>query len=64
MTRNVVAAGFGGQGVMLLGQILALAATQKQLNATWLPSYGPEQRGEQQTVRLWFLTKKLDSCGG
>jgi len=45
MTRNVVAAGFGGQGVMLLGQILALAATQKQLNATWLPSYGPEQRG-------------------
>jgi len=36
---------FWGQGVMLLGQILALAATQKQLNATWLPSYGPEQRG-------------------
>ncbi|WP_018963112.1 2-oxoacid:acceptor oxidoreductase family protein [Coprothermobacter platensis] len=45
MTKNVVIAGFGGQGVMLMGQILALAATEKNLNATWLPSYGPEQRG-------------------
>ncbi|NPV88702.1 2-oxoacid:acceptor oxidoreductase family protein [Coprothermobacteraceae bacterium] len=45
MTKDLVVAGFGGQGVMLLGQIIALAATEKGLNATWLPSYGPEQRG-------------------
>jgi 2-oxoglutarate ferredoxin oxidoreductase subunit gamma len=45
MTKNVIIAGFGGQGVMLMGQILALAGTEKKLNATWLPSYGPEQRG-------------------
>lgn len=38
-------AGFGGQGVLLLGQILAQSAMVADLHTTWLPSYGPEMRG-------------------
>lgn len=38
-------AGFGGQGVMFAGQLLAYAAMDAGLNVTWIPSYGPEMRG-------------------
>ncbi|MDD3043318.1 MAG: 2-oxoacid:acceptor oxidoreductase family protein, partial [Methanosarcinaceae archaeon] len=38
-------AGFGGQGVLSLGLILAQAGVKAKLNASWYPSYGPEQRG-------------------
>ncbi|MBO8139148.1 MAG: 2-oxoacid:acceptor oxidoreductase family protein [Thermosipho sp. (in: Bacteria)] len=38
-------AGFGGQGVMLMGQILAYAGMIEGKNVTWMPSYGPEMRG-------------------
>ncbi|PLV55596.1 2-oxoacid:acceptor oxidoreductase family protein [Thermotoga sp. SG1] len=41
----MVIAGFGGQGIMLAGQIVAMAAVIEGKNATWLPSYGPEMRG-------------------
>ncbi len=41
----LVASGFGGQGIMLLGQILATAAMVEDKYSTWLPSYGPEMRG-------------------
>lgn len=44
-TYSVMAAGFGGQGVMLLGKIIAEAAMHDGKNVTWLPSYGPEMRG-------------------
>ncbi len=43
--ERVIVAGFGGQGVMLMGQILSYAATQEDLNTAWIPSYGPETRG-------------------
>jgi len=43
--EKVIIAGFGGQGVMLMGQILSYAATAKDLNTVWIPSYGPETRG-------------------
>jgi 2-oxoglutarate ferredoxin oxidoreductase subunit gamma len=45
MERSVVIAGFGGQGVILAGKILAQAAMDEGLEVTWLPSYGPEMRG-------------------
>jgi len=45
MERAVVFAGFGGQGVLLAGRILARAGMDHGLEATWLPSYGPEMRG-------------------
>lgn len=43
--ERITIAGFGGQGVMMLGQILAHTAIKEQLNSTWYPSYGPETRG-------------------
>ena len=43
--EKVIIAGFGGQGVMLMGQILSYAATNEELNTIWIPSYGPETRG-------------------
>lgn len=41
----IIIAGFGGQGIMLTGQIIAAAAVIEGKNSTWLPSYGPEMRG-------------------
>ncbi|WP_040462173.1 2-oxoacid:acceptor oxidoreductase family protein [Haloplasma contractile] len=45
MNEKVIIAGFGGQGVMLMGQLLAYAANEQDLNTLWYPSYGPETRG-------------------
>ncbi|AMW32209.1 2-oxoacid:acceptor oxidoreductase family protein [Fervidobacterium islandicum] len=45
MTTRMIFAGFGGQGVMLMGQILSLAGMLQGKNVTWMPSYGPEMRG-------------------
>ncbi len=41
----IIIAGFGGQGVLFAGQILAYAAMDEGLYVTWIPSYGPEMRG-------------------
>ncbi len=45
MQHDVVIAGFGGQGVMLMGRILAYAGMRQGLDVSWFPSYGPEMRG-------------------
>jgi 2-oxoglutarate ferredoxin oxidoreductase subunit gamma len=45
MQNEVVFAGFGGQGVMIAGQILAHSAMEEGYEVVWLPSYGPEMRG-------------------
>lgn len=45
MEKSILVAGFGGQGVMLTGQLLGYAATRAGLNASFYPAYGPEQRG-------------------
>lgn len=45
MEHSVIIAGFGGQGVILAGKILAYAGMEQGLEVTWLPSYGPEMRG-------------------
>lgn len=45
MQSEVQFAGFGGQGIMLMGQILAEAAMQEGSEVVWIPSYGPEMRG-------------------
>jgi 2-oxoglutarate ferredoxin oxidoreductase subunit gamma len=45
MTTRIIFAGFGGQGVMLMGQILSLAGMLEGKHVTWMPSYGPEMRG-------------------
>jgi 2-oxoglutarate ferredoxin oxidoreductase subunit gamma len=45
MERSVIFAGFGGQGLLFAGQVLAQAALQEGLETLWIPSYGPEMRG-------------------
>ncbi len=45
MQNEVIFAGFGGQGVLSCGKILAHAAMEKGLEVVWTPSYGPEMRG-------------------
>ena len=45
MQERVIMAGFGGQGVMSMGQLLTYAGMIEDKNVSWLPSYGPEMRG-------------------
>ncbi len=45
MENNFIIAGFGGQGVLLAGEVLANACMIQDLNVTWYPSYGAEMRG-------------------
>ncbi len=45
MLEKLVCAGFGGQGVMSMGRLVAQSAMEKGLEVSWLPSYGPEMRG-------------------
>lgn len=45
MQKEIIIAGFGGQGVLFAGQVLAYAAMDLCKEVTWIPSYGPEMRG-------------------
>jgi len=45
MQKEIIIAGFGGQGVMFAGQVLTYAAMDSGKEVTWIPSYGPEMRG-------------------
>ena len=45
MLREMVFAGFGGQGVLTMGKLLAYAAMKEGKEISWMPSYGPEMRG-------------------
>jgi len=45
MQHEVMFAGFGGQGILLIGKILAHAAMEQGFEVGWIPSYGPEMRG-------------------
>ena len=42
---SLIAAGFGGQGLMVLGQLIAYAGIEEGRHVSWIPSYGPEMRG-------------------
>jgi 2-oxoglutarate ferredoxin oxidoreductase subunit gamma len=45
MTEEIIIAGFGGQGVLSMGKILAYSGIMQGMEVSWLPSYGPEMRG-------------------
>ena len=45
MQHEIIISGFGGQGVLFAGQLLAYAALEEDRHVTWIPSYGPEMRG-------------------
>ncbi|MCB0234867.1 MAG: 2-oxoacid:acceptor oxidoreductase family protein, partial [Anaerolineae bacterium] len=45
MQLEIVISGFGGQGALFAGQLLAYAGMDNDKHVTWIPSYGPEMRG-------------------
>lgn len=45
MLQEIVIAGFGGQGVLSMGKILAYSGIMEDKEVSWMPAYGPEQRG-------------------
>lgn len=58
---DVIMAGFGGQGIQTISQIVALAAIRKGLNVTYLPSYGVEKRGGRTNVTLVIADEEIGS---
>jgi 2-oxoisovalerate ferredoxin oxidoreductase beta subunit len=54
-------AGFGGQGVLLLGQLLAEMGMREGLEVSWLPSYGPEMRSGSAHCQVWLSKEKIGS---
>ncbi|UCZ52781.1 2-oxoacid:acceptor oxidoreductase family protein [Bacillus shivajii] len=61
MRQEVIIAGFGGQGVMSMGQLLTYAGMQEGKEVSWLPSYGPEQRGGTANVSVVISDTKVGS---
>ncbi|MBP3536273.1 MAG: 2-oxoacid:acceptor oxidoreductase family protein [Muribaculaceae bacterium] len=61
MKEEIVIAGFGGQGVLSMGKILAYAGLMDNLEVTWMPSYGPEQRGGTANVTVILSDKTISS---
>jgi 2-oxoglutarate ferredoxin oxidoreductase subunit gamma len=45
MNEEIIMAGFGGQGIMLMGKLLTYAGMKEEKEVSWMPSYGPEMRG-------------------
>ncbi len=58
---QVRVAGFGGQGVLLLGEVLAEAGLDAGLEVSWLPSYGPEMRSGTSNCHVRLSTEPIDS---
>ena len=61
MKEEIIIAGFGGQGVLSMGKILAYAGLMDNLEVTWMPSYGPEQRGGTANVTVIISDKPISS---
>lgn len=61
MKEEIVIAGFGGQGVLSMGKILAYAALMNGLEVTWMPAYGPEQRGGTANVTVILSDSPISS---
>lgn len=61
MKEEIIIAGFGGQGVLSMGKILAYAGLMDNLEVTWMPSYGPEQRGGTANVTVIVSDQPISS---
>jgi len=59
--EKVIMAGFGGQGIMLMGQILAYAGMLEGKEISWIPSYGPEMRGGTANCNVTISDRKIGS---
>lgn len=61
MTEELIIAGFGGQGVLSMGKILAYSAMMQGKHVSWLPSYGPEMRGGTANVTVILSDEEVSS---
>ncbi len=61
MTEEIIIAGFGGQGVLSMGKILAYSGVMAGQEVTWFPSYGPEMRGGTANVTVIISDKRISS---
>ena len=59
MKEEIVIAGFGGQGVLSMGKILAYSGLMEDKEVTWMPSYGPEQRGGTANVTVIVSDERI-----
>jgi len=61
MYQDVIMAGFGGQGILLIGDMLAQAGMMMGLNVTWMPSYGVEMRGGTANTTVVVSDRRIGS---
>jgi len=61
MTEEIIIAGFGGQGVLSMGKILAYSGIMQDQEVSWMPSYGPEMRGGTANVTVILSDDKISS---
>ena len=59
MKETLIIAGFGGQGVLSMGKILAYSGVMQDYEVTWMPSYGPEMRGGTANVTVILSDKRI-----
>ena len=61
MTEEIIIAGFGGQGVLSMGKILAYSGIMHDQEVSWMPSYGPEMRGGTANVTVILSDDRISS---
>lgn len=61
MKAEIIIAGFGGQGVLSMGKILAYSGLMENKEVTWMPAYGPEQRGGTANVTVIVSEERISS---
>ena len=61
MTEEIIIAGFGGQGVLSMGKIMAYSGVMQDMEVSWMPSYGPEMRGGTANVIVILSTERISS---
>jgi 2-oxoglutarate ferredoxin oxidoreductase subunit gamma len=61
MTEELIIAGFGGQGVLSMGKILAYSGLMQDQEVSWMPSYGPEMRGGTANVTVILSDERINS---
>ncbi len=61
MTEEIIIAGFGGQGVLSMGKIMAYSGVMQDMEVSWMPSYGPEMRGGTAYVIVILSSGRISS---
>ncbi len=61
MTEEIIIAGFGGQGVLSMGKIIAYSGVIQDMEVSWMPSYGPEMRGGTANVIVIISSERISS---